>query len=127
MIGLRYSAGLLRRVSWSLVVFTPPLLMLVTVGLSRLEAGLTGHTVSAEDVAEFLQQAGSDDVDTLVRDGMSTAIDGLHRRLQGREARVPSSPWVFEQPGLPTRVDTHHLYLPVTNPEFHPTRHTNPV
>ena len=44
--------------------------MLATFGLERLESGLDRDTVSATDVAEFLQQAQADDVRTLARDGM---------------------------------------------------------
>jgi hypothetical protein len=65
-----------------LVVFIPGLLMLATFGLERVESGLGRDTVSATDVAEFLEQAQADDVRTLVRDGMPEALDGMHRRLQ---------------------------------------------
>jgi hypothetical protein len=67
-----------------LVVFIPGLLMLATFGLQRLESSLVSDTVSASDVAEFLDQALADDVHTLAREGMTEALDGLHRRLQDR-------------------------------------------
>jgi hypothetical protein len=67
-----------------LVAFIPGLLMLATFGLERLESGLDRDTVSATDVAEFLEQAQADDVRTLARDGMPEALDGMHRRLQER-------------------------------------------
>jgi hypothetical protein len=38
-----------------LAAFVPALLMLATLGLSRLEAGLVGDTVSARDVVDFLE------------------------------------------------------------------------
>ena len=63
--------------------------MLATFGLERLESGLDRDTVSATDVAEFLEQARADDVRTLARDGMPKALDGMHRRLQ--RTRFPSS------------------------------------
>ena len=48
--------------------------MLATFGLERLETGLNRDTVSATDVAEFLEQAQADDVHTLARDGMPEAL-----------------------------------------------------
>jgi hypothetical protein len=68
-------------VSWLLVAFIPGLLMLATFGLERLEAGLEKDTVTASDVAEFLEQAAPIDMRTLARDGMSEALDSLHRRM----------------------------------------------
>ena len=62
MIPPRPSTCLLLLVSWLLVAFIPGLLMLATFGLERLESGLDGDTVSAADVAEFLEQARADDV-----------------------------------------------------------------
>ncbi len=59
--------------------------MLATFGLQRLESSLDDDTVSASDVAEFLDQAEADDVNTLAREGMSRALDGLHQRLGERD------------------------------------------
>jgi len=64
-----------------LVAFIPGLLMLATFGLERLESGLEKDTVTASDVAEFLEQAEPIDMRTLAREGMPVALDGLHRRL----------------------------------------------
>jgi hypothetical protein len=97
--------------------------MLATFGLERLETGLNRGTVSATDVAEFLQQAEAVDVDTLARDGMSRALDHQHRRLHGRvttDARRTSD---SDAPGLPIRL---YAYREV-NPEFQPTPHANRV
>ena len=60
--------------------------MLATFGLERLEAGLRRDTVSATDVAKFLEQAEAADVDTLARDGMCSALDSLNQRLHERES-----------------------------------------
>ena len=112
--------------SWLLVAFIPALLMLATFGLQRLEEGLCGDTVSASDVADFLQQAGSDDVHTLARDGMDSALAGMQRRLRVRDGRAEPAivtPYRVEPAGLPTKVLTHHG----ANPGFRPTRHANPV
>ncbi|WP_082943804.1 hypothetical protein [Mycobacterium sp. 1274761.0] len=65
------------------------MLMLAILGLERLESGLDDGAVSASDVAAFLEQAQADDVHTLARDGMPTALDGMQRRLQGRVAEAP--------------------------------------
>jgi hypothetical protein len=64
-----------------LVAFIPGLLMLATFGLGRLEAGLVDNTVTARDVAEFLEQAEPIDVRTLAREGMPEALESLHRRI----------------------------------------------
>jgi hypothetical protein len=55
--------------------------MLATFGLARLEAGLEKDTVTATDIAEFLEQAEPRDVRTLAREGMPEALDGMHRRI----------------------------------------------
>ena len=72
--------------SWLLVALIPGLLMLATFGLERLESGLRRDIVSATDVAKFLEQAEPADVDTLARDGMSSALDSLNQRLHERES-----------------------------------------
>ena len=96
--------------------------MLATFGLERLESGLDGDTVSAADVAEFLEQARADDVRTLVRDGMPEALDGMHRRLQERvfEPEVAKSYLIDDDwSNLPTP-----LYVDnVANTEFQPSPH----
>lgn len=66
--------------SWLLVAFIPGLLMLATFGLGRLESGLVDDTLTARDVAEFFEYAEPDDVRTLAREGMTEALDCLHRR-----------------------------------------------
>ena len=63
-----------------LVALVPALLMLATFGLSRLEAGLVRDTVTARDVADFLEQADAVDVGTLARVGLQEALDDMHRR-----------------------------------------------
>jgi hypothetical protein len=110
-------------VSWLLVVFIPGLLMLATFGLGRLESSLARDTVSASDVAEFLQQAKAHDVDRLARDGMSEALDGIHRRLAERDPANDTLPTRLAQPSLPKRVYIEHS----PNPQFQATRHANRV
>lgn len=105
------------------MAFIPALLMLATFGLERLESGLTRDTVSATDVAQFLAQAGAGDVDTLARDGMSRAIDGMHRRRHDGDLPVETLPTRLVDPGLPTRLYLTHR----ANPQFQPTPHANRV
>jgi hypothetical protein len=106
-----------------LVALIPGLLMLATFGLERLESGLRRDTVSATDVAKFLEQAEAADVDTLARDGMSRALDNLNQRLHERESAQNGFSAAAPAPGLPSRLYVHHR----PNPEFQPTRHANRV
>jgi hypothetical protein len=73
-----------------LVAFIPGLLMLATFGLGRLEAGLVNDTLTASDVAEFLDQAEPVDMSTLAREGMPEALECLHRRRTERVADEPA-------------------------------------
>lgn len=114
---------LLPRVSWLLVALIPGLLMLATFGLERVEASLGRDTISADDVAEFLDQAEASDVDTLARDGMDTAMHSLQRRLNERESTRVGLLEHVQVPGLPTQQYFHHH----PNPGFQQTRHANPV
>ncbi|WP_078290136.1 hypothetical protein [Mycobacterium sp. D16R24] len=68
--------------------------MLASLGLGRLEAGLMRHTLQPSEVADFLDQASPSDMKRLARDGMPSAIEGLHQRqLQRIE---PSLEAVYE-------------------------------
>jgi len=97
--------------------------MLATFGLQRLESSLDDDAVSASDVAEFLAQAESDDVNTLAREGMGRALDGLHQRLGERDRPLDDGTGAREMASLPTRSHVHHR----ANPEFQPTSHANRV
>jgi hypothetical protein len=106
-----------------LAAFTPALLMLATFGLQRLESSLDDDAVSASDVAEFLEQAEADDVNTLAREGMGRALDGMHQRLGERDWPLDGGTAAVDMASLPTRLYLHHG----SNPEFQPTRHANRV
>jgi len=106
-----------------LAALIPGLLMLATFGLQRLESSLDDGTVSASDVAEFLAQAEADDVDTLAREGMGRALDGLHQRLSEQDWPLGNGSETADMTSLPTRPYVHHG----SNPEFQPTRHANRV
>jgi hypothetical protein len=106
-----------------LAAFIPALLMLATFGLQRLESSLSDDAVSAADVAEFLDQAEADDVNTLAREGMGRALDGLHKRLGEHDWTMATSSPPREMSSLPNRLVMHHR----ANPEFQPTRHANRV
>lgn len=126
-------------VSWLLVACIPGFLMLATLGLGRLEKSLARDTVTANDVAEFLEQAEAVDVHTLAREGMPEALDYLHRRQAlglaptraidaptGRhhvEAFFASDGPARTDLGVPTRVHRHAR----SNPQFAATRHINRV
>lgn len=100
--------------------------MLATFGLQRLESGLDRDTVSAADVAEFLEQAQPVDVRTLALDGMPEALDGMHRRQQERvpDAEVARTYFTDDEwSNLPTP-----LYLDNrANTRFQQSRHANRV
>ena len=108
--------------SWLLVALIPGLLMVATIGLQRLEAGLNPDTVSATDVAKFLQHAEPADVDTLASAGMSRALDGLRERRHTQDATADFAMSVHSA-GLPTRVPPHDG----AKSEFRPSRHADRV
>ncbi|GAC1397793.1 MAG: hypothetical protein NVS4B6_03820 [Mycobacterium sp.] len=97
--------------------------MLATFGLQRLESSLDNDTVSAADVAEFFDQAEADDVNTLAREGMGPALDGLHQRLGERDLPRGAKTPAHAMPSLPGRLYVHHR----SNPEFRPSRPANRV
>jgi hypothetical protein len=123
-------------VSWLLVAFIPGLLMLATFGLQRLEAGLENDTLTASDVAEFLEQAEPGDMRTLAREGMPEALDGLHRRINYQTAPLPSSAeavtdqWpaatFISGPNQPTSPGQRHQHSRA-NRQFAPREHANRV
>ena len=113
--------------------------MLATFGLERLEAGLEKDTVTASDVAEFLEQAEPIDVRTLAREGMPEALDSLHRRIGRLTDESPYRPGRAElvtdplltasfisapdHPGLPRQRHNHSQ----ANRQFGPPQHANRV
>jgi hypothetical protein len=113
--------------------------MLATFGLQRLEAGLEKDTVTATDVAEFLEHAESIDVRTLARDGMPEALDCLHDRMARAAGEAPYLPSRGEPPTDPLLVaaiasaanppgfsaDRHQHSR--SNRQFAPRQHANRV
>ena len=110
--------------------------MLATFGLQRLEAGLENDTLTASDVAEFLEQAEPVDVRTLAREGMPEALDCLHRRINYQTAPLPSSAepvtdqwWattLISAPNQPTS-PSHRQQHSQANRQFAPREHANRV
>jgi hypothetical protein len=110
--------------------------MLATFGLQRLEAGLENDTLTASDVAEFLEQAEPIDVRTLAREGMPEALDSLHRRINYETAPLPSSAepitdqWsaanLISAPSQPTSPRRMHQDSRA-NRQFAPREHANRV
>ncbi|WP_240630721.1 hypothetical protein [Mycolicibacterium sp. GF69] len=97
--------------------------MAATLGLQRLEAGLHPDTVSATDVAKFLEQAEPSDVGTLARDGMSRALNELRQRQHVEHPITNGSPTAHRTTSLPVRRYPQHA----VNPEFQPSRHADRV
>ena len=110
--------------------------MLATFGLQRLEAGLENDTLTASDVAEFLEQAEPIDVRTLAREGMPRALDSLHRRINDETAPLPSSAepitdqWsaatLISAPNQPASPRHRHQHSQA-NRQFAPREHANRV
>ena len=130
-------------VLWLLVACIPGLLMLATLGLGRLEKSLAHDTVTASDVADFLDHAEAVDVRMLVREGMPEALELLHRR-QALELEVTAAPKALTgrhhaetffaadvvgriESGLPTRIGASWGGRYRTNTQFTVTRHVNRV
>ena len=109
--------------SWLFVALIPGLLMLATLGLERVEAGLRRDAISATDVADFLNQAEAGEMDTLARDGMNNALHSLQRRLHERDSATGGLVDQVATSDLPT----HQYFEHHANPEFQQTRHANPV
>ena len=97
--------------------------MVATFGLERVEAGLRRESISAADVAEFLDQAEASDVTTLARDGMDTALHGLQQRRSERDYPEAKLSHPVPAPSLPT----HAYFAQRANTEFQQTRYANPV
>src|SRR5271163_3578415 len=109
--------------------------MLATVGLQRLEAGLENDTLTARDVAEFLQQVEPIDVRTLAREGMPEALDCLHRRMGRLSDESPyrlgdadpllAAAFIYtpQPPGVPRLRHNHSQ----ANRQFGPPQHANRV
>jgi hypothetical protein len=110
--------------------------MLATFGLQRLESGLENDTLTASDVAEFLEQAEPSEVRTLAREGMPVALDSLHRRINYQTAPLPSSAepdtdqWsggtLISGPNQPTSPRHQHQHSRA-NRQFAPREHANRV
>lgn len=107
-------------VSWLLVACVPGLLMLVALGLGRLEAELADGTVTTTDVDDFLEHADAVDVHTLAREGMPEALDYLHRRQALRLADAPAGGPRHAAP-VSTGAHSH------VDPQFSGARHVNRV
>ncbi|SDO89074.1 hypothetical protein SAMN04515671_2259 [Nakamurella panacisegetis] len=72
-----------------LVLLFPLLLMVFALLMSRVEDRLRPALVTEDEVGEFLDQARPEEVNTLIREGWSGALDRfrLRRRPRGRKVR----------------------------------------
>ncbi|MFE4503653.1 hypothetical protein ACFRFQ_27685 [Rhodococcus sp. NPDC056743] len=82
------------------VILFPVLLMLFALAMERVERRLRRLSVRENEVAEFLDQAGPDDVASLATDGFPHAFARFHLRRKGRPASAPRQSGGEE---LPTR------------------------
>jgi hypothetical protein len=105
-----------------LVVFVPGLLMLATFGLDRLEAGIVGDTVSAEDVAAALDRAKADCARPATHHDADDEFDAEDVYEPFATHLSESAPGASPQ-RLPARIYIHHR----GNPEFLPTRQADRV
>ncbi|MGA9492675.1 MAG: hypothetical protein WBV80_20835 [Mycobacterium sp.] len=110
--------------------------MFATFGLQRLESGLENDTLTASDVAEFLEQAEPTDVRTLASNGMPDALDRLHRRIADESHYLPSDgEWATDQLRAaavispPKQPDGHRQPQKHSraNRQFGPRQHANRV
>ena len=108
--------------SWLLVAFIPGLLMLATFGLDRLESGLVGDTVSADDVTAALDRARADCARPAAHDDVDDEMNAEHvyEPFQTRFTEPVSG---AASQRLPARIYVHHR----GNPEFLPTRQADRV
>ncbi|MGE2732690.1 hypothetical protein ACQI4F_24750 [Mycolicibacterium vaccae] len=113
--------------SWLLVALIPGLLMLVTFGLERVEAGLREDSFSAADVAKFLDEAEASDVGTLARDGIDSALHSVAQRRGEVDSATGALSAVTPASGLPTRQFLQQHTRHVGNTGFQQTRHANTV
>lgn len=72
------------------VILFPVLLMLFALAMERVEYRLRRLTVREQEVEEFLDQAGHDDVANLADKGFPHAQERLHLRKKG--VASPSAP-----------------------------------
>jgi len=126
-------------VAWLLVACVPGLLMLMALGLGRLERELAQETLAAVDIDDFLEYAEAIEMHTLTREDMPEALEYLHRRQAQR--LLDFAPGGFDtgrhraerlfaddfndhrEADLPTRIHTHsHI-----NPQIRATKHVNHV
>ncbi|WP_072690184.1 hypothetical protein [Rhodococcus marinonascens] len=66
------------------VVLFPVLLMLFALAMERVELRLRQLTVRQQEVEEFLDQASSDEVATLAKEGFPDAMARFRRRRKSR-------------------------------------------
>ncbi|MGD9622444.1 MAG: hypothetical protein AB7G47_20420 [Mycolicibacterium sp.] len=97
--------------------------MVATLGLERVESTLRRDAISATDVTDFLHRADAGEIDALARNGMNSALDSLHRRLNERDSVTGGLVDHSHESDLPSRQYFQH---PI-NPEFQQTPHANPV
>ena len=70
-----------------LVLLFPLLLMVFALLMGRVEDRLHPATVTEDEVGEFLDQARPEEVNTLIREGWTGALDRFRLRRRPRERK----------------------------------------
>ncbi|MDY6996774.1 MAG: hypothetical protein SW019_09270 [Actinomycetota bacterium] len=109
--------------SWLLVGLIPGLLMVATFGLQRVESSLSRDTVSAADVAAFLDHAKANGVGGRSGTEPQPPVRGFAPRMSVPLTALGES--VGEHP--PGPLPTPRYLVPHPNTEFHQTRHADRV
>ncbi|MDL9937538.1 hypothetical protein QSJ18_12345 [Gordonia sp. ABSL1-1] len=81
-----------------LALLFPAVLMLFAMAMDKVQSRLDRLAVSREHVEDFLATAGSDDVDTLAREGMPAALDELRTRRVTKHETATGGRDEFDEP-----------------------------
>lgn len=68
----------------------PAVLMLFALAMEKVQSGIDRLTVSEENVEDFLETAGPENVNTLAREGFPAAMDELRTRRELLEPELPT-------------------------------------
>jgi hypothetical protein len=110
-------------VSWLLVALIPGLLMLATLGLERVEAGLRREAFPSADVDELLQHAEAVEAETRARAASGRTPRAVLRRVTPRDTPTDGFLEPVSAPGPPTG----EYFRVLANTEFRQTRHADRV
>jgi Na+-transporting methylmalonyl-CoA/oxaloacetate decarboxylase gamma subunit len=72
-----------------LVLLFPLLLMAFALLMAGVENRLHSSSVSEDEVGEFFEQARPEEVNTLIREGWTGALDRFRLRRRPRDRKLP--------------------------------------